>query len=273
MTGEEQLLADIKSLKIQGATNVALALLGALAKNPDKALGMKLAYARQTEPLAQNAVRFVFSGQNVQKRITTYKKLIADAKTKITTYGAGIIENNKTYVTHCHASTVTGALIAAHEAQKHVSVITTETRPRYQGRITAQELLDAGIKNVTMIVDSAAASVFATLDISAVLVGADVLCRDGFVNKIGTLGMVTLARAKNIPVYCFATLLKYDPTPVSRDRIEQRDPKEVWPSAPKTLTISNAAFDVIPYSLGISVVTQNGIIKGEDIWQTPTPTT
>ena len=70
-----QLEKDIKNLKIQGATNIALTTLKGLSlaveglkkedfPDPDKFLQKevsRLAFARPTEPLAQNALRFIFS--------------------------------------------------------------------------------------------------------------------------------------------------------------------------------------------------------------------
>ncbi len=229
-----------------------------LAENPDKDIGTRLAYARPTEPLAQNAIKYIFAGENVAERISTYKRRIADAKRKIAQYGSGIIEDGKTYVVHCHASTVTNAIINAH---KNIHVFATETRPRFQGRITAGELADAGI-DVTLIVDSAAASVMQNAD--AVFVGADLLSDNGFLNKIGTYAIALAAKAHSVPVYCFSTILKYADKPV----IETRDAKEIWPEAPERVKIENPAFDFTPYTLGVTIVTESGLIK--DPWQIPT---
>lgn len=260
MQTDEQILNDISSLKIQGATNVAIAVLDALERHPDKEFGMRLAYARPTEPLAQNAVRYIFSGENVAERIAQYKTLITDAKTKIAKNGSALIKEGQTYIAHCHASTLTNALIAAHNSGVAFNIIATETRPRFQGRITATELVGAGI-DVTMIVDSGAAAVIASKHIAGVLVGADVLSEHGFVNKIGTYGLALAAHAHNVPVYCFSTLLKYGPEPV----IEQRSPKEIWEDAPPSLKFLAPAFDVTPYDLGVTVITEVGIVEGAKI--------
>ncbi len=262
---EDQLIEDIKSLKIQGATNVALAILNFLSGVPAdrvKEIGERLAYARPTEPLAQNAIRYISSSPDIRTNIATYLSFIENAKQSIITHGASVLQKGKTYLTHCHASTVTAALLRAHD----VRVIATETRPLMQGRITARELLDGGLA-VTMIVDSAAASVLAdpARDIAGVLVGADLITQNGFANKIGTLAIVLAARAHNIPVYCFSTLLKYDPRPFDTGLIEQRDPKEIWPDAPAGLSVYAPAFDVTPYNTGVMFVTEAGIVKGQDI--------
>jgi ribose 1,5-bisphosphate isomerase len=282
MNPAQDVHTDIVSLKIQGATNVALAMLDTLTLTvrnaPDtpvttlKEIAESLAYARPTEPLAQNAVRSIFadSPKNAAAmlgKIATYTTYIKDAKKKIAAHGASLMQDGKTYLTHCHASTVTNAFLAAHAEGKKLSVIATETRPLFQGRLTVRELIDGGIDPVTLIVDSAAASALADpkRDIAAVFIGADLLTDTGFVNKIGSLAIVLAARAKSIPVYCFSTLLKYDPRPFDDSLIETRNPSEIWQDPPEKLSIFAPAFDFTPYASDISVITEAGLLRGEEV--------
>lgn len=284
MTPADRAYADIQSLKIQGATNVALAVIDALKQttmaSPDmsvrelQAIGTRLAYARPTEPLAQNCVRYVFANaadpQAIRAKLASTTALITDAKAAITKTGESVIHDRSTYLTHCHASSVTGIFLAAHLAGKHIGVIATETRPMYQGRRTAQELLDGGLTDVTMIVDSAAASILAdpARHVAGILVGSDLLTETGFVNKIGTFAIALAARQYNIPLFCVSTLLKYDPRPFDPSVIEKRDPKEIWADAPTGLTIEAPAFDYTPYFDGVTIITEAGMIKGSEIKET-----
>lgn len=285
MDTAQTILADITSLKIQGATNVALKALEALAatmtEEPDlppdrlKELGTKLAYARPTEPLAQNALRYIFADTPknagaLKAKIATYTSYIHDATKKIAEYGNSIVSDGATYLTHCHATTVTNIFLEAKKSGKNIHMIATETRPRFQGRLTVSELLDSGLTDVTMIVDSAAASVLADTKrkITGVFIGADLLTDTGLVNKIGTHAILLAAREYKIPVYCISTLLKYDPRPFSADLIETRDPKEVWPEAPANLTIFSPAFDYTPYFDGVTIITEAGMIKGSEVKET-----
>lgn len=278
----DQLVSDIQHLTVQGATNVAIALLDHLAEtiaaSPGIAtselqeIGTRLAYTRPTEPLAQNALRYIFDeqqedAQTIKEKDGAYKTLITDAKKAITAHGSSLMHDGATYLTHCHASTVINVFLRAHREGKRIKVIATETRPLMQGRLTVKEMLDGGIQDVTMIIDSAAASALSdpARSISAVLIGADLLSEHGLVNKIGSLAIVIAARARNIPVYCFSTLLKYDPRPFTPGRIETRDPKEIWPDAPKNLTIYAPAFDYTPYQAGVTIVCENGAIAGNSV--------
>lgn len=277
---------DIKSLKIQGATNIALSTIDGLTNainllekqpidDPHRFLYeqvTKLAFARPTEPLAQNALRFIFSEKqkdikNYLHKGDQYRSMIKDSKKKMGEYGSNLIQNGGTYLTHCHSSTVTDMFIHAHRQGKKFSVITTETRPLYQGRITAKDLLQAGIKSVTMIIDDLATSIILEnkIKISAVFIGADLLSEKGFVNKVGSHGIAFCAAEKHIPLYCTSILLKFDPKPFTGDIIEKRSSAEIWPDSPSELRFYSPSFDFIPYSDNISIVSEAGTIGGDRI--------
>ncbi|OGG00702.1 hypothetical protein A3D78_04295 [Candidatus Gottesmanbacteria bacterium RIFCSPHIGHO2_02_FULL_39_14] len=277
---------DIKNLKIQGATNIAFAVLDGLTLsentlkhqiNLDPHIylleqSIRLAFVRPTEPLAQNAVRFIFqkkqtSAQDYLKLGSQYKKMISEAKNKMGKFGADLITDGGVYLTHCHSTTVTNMFITAAKQGKKFQILVTETRPLYQGRITAQELLEAGIDHVTMIIDDVATSLLLKniMNIKAVFIGADLLSQEGFVNKVGSLGIAFAARENQIPVYSMSILLKYDPRPYTDDLLERRESMEIWPDAPKDLKFHSPAFDYIPYDNNISIISETGLLKGAQI--------
>lgn len=275
----DQVVHDIKSLKIQGATNVALASLDALAhlirERPSIScyeltrIGERLAFARPTEPLAQNAIRYVSQGctNDARERIEQYKGFIEYGKRIIPGVGADLLVDGGVYLTICHSSTVVHLFEEARKTGAYFSLYVAETRPRYQGRITAKELLDAGFDDVTMIVDDVAVSLIegrrGTVD--AVFIGADLLTQKGFVNKIGSLAVVAAAYRKKIPVYVVSTLLKYDPLPFSPTHIEQRSYEEIWPDAPDNLLFYAPAFDYVPFFGNVKIISEVGIITGRQL--------
>lgn len=263
----DQIESDIKSLKIQGATNVALAVLDTLEKNPDKEVGMRLAYARPTEPLAQNAVRYIFSGENVTDRITEYKRYITDAKQRIPEHGKNLLVDGGSYLTICHSQTTIDLFGKARAMGAMFSMYVAETRPLYQGRLTANDLLKAGFEDVTMVIDDVAVSLIEGRKgkIDAVFVGADLLSDTGFVNKVGTLAVIAAATRKHIPAYCLTTLLKYDPRPYDPTVIETRSQDEIWKDAPKKLNFYAPAFDYVPYTENVRLVTEVGILPGDQV--------
>jgi ribose 1,5-bisphosphate isomerase len=151
---------------------------------------------------------------------------------------------------------------------KEFSVICTETRPAYQGRITAREMVELGVQTM-FIVDSAARTYMGDVDV--VFTGADALTSEGnIVNKIGTSGIAVLANEARKPFYVVSELLKFDPETLFGvyERIEQRNPTEVWSEAPKGLSVRNPAFDVTPSRYVHGLICEEGIISPQSIVET-----
>jgi ribose 1,5-bisphosphate isomerase len=277
----------IKTLQIQGARNVAVAAVKAIqdlsenTKSKNKAQFLDelkeaqniLAKSRETEPLMRNALNIIITKSKDSKteKVAELKKLLVSnaenfladldkSRERTAEIGSKRIRNNSTVFTHCHSSTVTRLLAKAKKEGKNFRVICTETRPAFQGHITARELIDLGIET-TFIVDSAARTFINEVDI--VLVGADAITSEGnVVNKIGTGGIAVLANEARKPFYVVSELLKFDPETLSGDyeKIEQRSPDEVWSEAPKTLNVHNPAFDVTPNRYINGLICEEGII-------------
>jgi ribose 1,5-bisphosphate isomerase len=277
----------IKTLQIQGARNVAVAAVKAIqdlsenTKSKNKAQFLDelkeaqniLAKSRETEPLMRNALNFIITKSKDSKteKVAELKKLLVSnaenfladldkSRERTAEIGSKRIRNNSTVFTHCHSSTVTRLLAKAKKEGKNFRVICTETRPAFQGHITARELIDLGIET-TFIVDSAARTFINEVDI--VLVGADAITSEGnVVNKIGTGGIAVLANEARKPFYVVSELLKFDPETLRGDyeKIEQRSPDEVWSEAPKTLNVHNPAFDVTPNRYINGLICEEGII-------------
>jgi ribose 1,5-bisphosphate isomerase len=146
------------------------------------------------------------------------------------------------------------------------SAICLETRPRFQGRITAKELSEHGIPT-TMVVDSAVESVIR--EATMALVGADsVLSTGDLINKIGTATVAQVAYDAEVPFLCCAELYKFDPlTLFGRvTQIEQRDPKEVAdPKEFSKVAIRNPAFDRTPAKHISAYVTEKGVVSPQSL--------
>lgn len=279
MDSAQQVIDDIVSLKIQGATNVALAVLDALSKavsaKPDLScyeltrLGERLAYARPTEPLAQNAVRYISAGgtAEVKKRISNYRQFIEEGKRAIPGKGVRLLADGGSYLTLCHSSTTVKLFTEARRLGAYFSLYVAETRPRLQGRITAVELLEHGFDDVTMVIDDVAVSLIEGRigKIDAVFIGADLLTKKGFVNKVGSLAVTAAAKRRHIPVYVLSTLLKYSPGTFSQEMIETRSQEEIWADAPVNLQFYAPAFDYVPFLSNVHVVSETGVIPGGKI--------
>jgi len=247
---------DIKSIKIQGARNVARSALYAYSLFPKASSKKKLLKLRPTEPMLARVLEEMDG--------SSYKEVLShfdSAQEKIDKAAMKLIKNNYVIFTHCHSTNVTGALIYAKEKGKKFEVYNTETRPLFQGRKTAKELEKNKIK-VTMFVDSAINIALdkkqGTRNVDIILIGADALLKNGVINKVGSSMIVQLAKIHKIPVYVVADSWKFSKTKVP---IEQRKLNEVWDRAPKNIKIKNPAFEFIDKKYIKGIVSELGVLK------------
>ena len=282
----------IRKLEVQGARNVAIAAIKALqtlaeqtkAKNKTAFLNeLKKAQAvlfasRETETLMRNAIRWIITqtqdsdkekvdalSQTVISNASLFLKNLEASRERTAEIGAKRIRDGSVVFTHCHSSTVTRLLAKAKADGKNFKVICTETRPAFQGRITAKEMVELGVET-TFIVDSAARSFMGNVDL--VIVGADAITSEGnVVNKIGTSTIAVLASEARKPFYVVSELLKFDPETLQGEfeKIEQRKPSEVWKEAPERLKVQNPAFDVTPSRYIHGLICEEGVIAPQSI--------
>ena len=282
----------IRALEIQGATNVAIAAVNALSEqiqlseevdrdsilsHIDEAKEILFA-SRETEPFMRNAIRYVEwrlrTGEwrdkeelrelvhGVSEGFLEDFRAATDTLVKV---GTRRINSDTVVLTHCHSSAVSQVFVEAKRNGVDFRVICTETRPKYQGRITAGEMLEAGI-DTTMIVDSAMRNFLKEADL--VLVGADAITSEGnVINKIGTSQLALAADEARVPLYVVSTLLKFDPQTIHGEYevIEERSPDEIWPDAPEGLKIRNPAFDVTRREYIHGIVCEEGVISPHSI--------
>ncbi|MBD3252345.1 hypothetical protein GF386_01290, partial [Candidatus Pacearchaeota archaeon] len=164
---------DIKSVKIQGARNIAKAAFKAYQMYPTSSSRRKLLALRPTEPMMKNVLELAdkLSEKEILEHFDTSQE-------KINNYIYKLIRSKDVLFTHCHSTNVINALIYSRKKGKKFEVYNTETRPLYQGRKTAKELIKNKI-NVTMFVDSAIGVALSneqgTKKTDKIFIGADVL--------------------------------------------------------------------------------------------------
>ena len=249
-----QICKDIKSIKIQGARDIAKAGLKAYNLQPSKSSKKKLLSLRPTEPMLEKVL-------NQTNKLSTQEIFnhFQEAQDKINQNVLKKIKKKKVIFTHCHSTNVTQALINAKKKRKNFEVYNTETRPLYQGRKTARELRKAGIK-VTMFVDSALGVALSkeqrTKKTDIVLLGADALTKKGVINKIGSEVIARIAHQEKIPTYIVADSWKYSKKKIP---IENRSLNEIWDKAPKNIKIRNPAFEFVDKKYLTGIVTELGV--------------
>ncbi len=285
----QEVCRRIRELRIQGAENVAFAALKGFTSYSSKVQAVskesflkalesarsEVFATRPTEPMMRNFINYALDRVKMSKseKVPELKKLVKDTarlltesrekdKEAINKFGMGLIREDSNVYTHCHSSTVTNMLKAAHGSKKF-TVYSTETRPLFQGRITAKDLAGAGVP-VIHAVDSCAAIMLSKC--SAMIIGADAISADGSViNKVGSGMFAQIAASKNIPVYVCASSWKYDPETVHHhESIEHRETKEVWANAPENVKILNPAFEVIGKKCITAIVSELGVLWPDD---------
>ncbi|NVM36787.1 MAG: S-methyl-5-thioribose-1-phosphate isomerase [Candidatus Lokiarchaeota archaeon] len=297
----KQLLEDaqkIKSLEIQGASNVAISAIDFLSNYAKRlkcenieACFKKLYEAqvilidtRPTEPAMKNGLKFIMNKLEQEKEsiineyisdiIEKYKNLYCDmlqnSKKRIAEIGSRRIPSSSqkfNVMTHCHSSLVTGILLAAKKQGKNFKVINTETQPRLQGRKTAIRLLKAGIR-VIHVVDSAMRWAVRHYQVDLILIGADSITSEGtIINKIGSRLLALVAHEEHVPFYVASPLLKYNPeTNLGLlETIEMRDPQEIWENPPMGIKILNPAFETVSRRYIDGLITEAGIFASSHV--------
>ncbi len=209
----------------------------------------------------------------------------AQACRRIGEFGAPLIADGATVLTHCNAGwlafvdwgSALAPVYAAHRAGKKVRVLADETRPRCQGaNLTAWELSQEGVP-VEVIADNAAGLLMRRGQVQLVITGADRIAANGdAANKIGTYEKALCAKASGLPFYIAAPLSTFDLKCPNGDAIpiEERSADEVLyvygrddagafsrvRVAPQGVSARNPAFDVTPAELITGLITEKGII-------------
>ena len=284
---------DIRNMRIRGAGQIARSAVEALeitarASNAKDVKGFldELTNASQvllrTRPTAvslPNGIRYVMhrvttvaaSSKSVDEirgvAVEAAKTFIENAKTaveRIGEIGARRIKDDDVLLTHCNSSAALSVMKSAWATGKKFEVFVTETRPRFQGHITATELRKTGIP-VTMILDDAVR--YFMQEVDKVIVGADAITANGaLVNKIGTSMVALAAHEAKVKVYAAAETYKFSPETMIGDlvRIEERDSNEIISQKELerigSIKVRNPAFDVTPPDFIDLIITEWGII-------------
>jgi ribose 1,5-bisphosphate isomerase len=208
---------------------------------------------RPTEPMLVNALNLV---NHIPK--DSILAHFGFAQGKINKFAFRVIGRKKKIYTHCHSTNVIKAVIFAKKHGKKFEVLNTETRPLYQGRLTAVELAKNKIK-VTDFVDSAMDEAVEEADL--ILLGSDAILSSGVINKIGSGAIAELAYLHKKPVYIVADSWKFSPKNV---KIEERNFHEVWKRVPKHIKVRNPAFEKIDKKYITGIISEYGILSFGD---------
>lgn len=289
----QEIAEDIRSMRTRGAGRIARAAVKGLrivlekskTKNVSKLL-RDVAKAAQllfeTRPSAvslPNGLRYFYtrfeSKAQKLKDITKLKvegqrianafiEMSNNAVKTIGQIGSRLIDSGDIIFTYCNSATAVGVLKTAFDMGKEFTVFVPETRPKYQGHITATWLDDAGIP-CSIITDNSIRFLIGRAN--KVFVGADAITANGaVVNKIGTSLVALTANEARVDFYVAAESYKFSPATMAGElvEIEERDISEVIPletlSQWKHVDVRNPAFDITPPEYIDAIITEQGII-------------
>lgn len=275
----KEVIVAIKNMTVRGAPAIGVSaafgmvLASINGENLDK-VALEIKAARPTAVNLFWAVdRVLASDDPLNEALKMYREDM-DTNRAIGKYGAEIIDNGDTILTHCNAGalacvdygTALGVIRAAYTQGKNINVICDETRPRGQGAsLSVWEMQQENIP-VKLIPDAASGFLMSQGLIDKVVIGADRIARGGVVNKVGSFMVALAAKHHNIPFYVAAPYSTFDNEISIFDTvIEQRDGDEVryYGGAricPEGTEVINPAFDITPKELVTGIITEKGII-------------
>lgn len=280
----------IASMEIRGAGRIARAAAKALAdyagsldvasldefNREMRRAAETIAFARPTAVSLPNAVRLVMrydadtlegAREQVMGNARDFIERSERAVVRIGELGAHRVRSGDTILTHCNSSAALSVITTAHREGKDIRVIATETRPRFQGRLTARHLSDHGIPT-ELIVDSAVRYFMRDADLA--VIGADAVAVNGsLVNKIGTSQIALAAHEARVSVMAAAETYKFHPRTILGEyiEIEERSSDEVLLAELQrempNVRVRNPAFDITPRDYIDLIVTEVGAIPPE----------
>jgi methylthioribose-1-phosphate isomerase len=289
----EMIIRGAPAIGVAAAMGVALGVLHASPTDLDRQVDTICETLARTRPTAVNLfwainrMKRLYESlhgrpfEEIQKRLVEESRLIKQEDIAINQaigrYGAPLVPDGKTILTHCNAGalatagygTALGVVRAAIDSGKQVDVFADETRPFLQGaRLTVWELQRDGIPT-TLITDNMAGHFMKSGRIGCVVVGADRIAANGDVaNKVGTYTVAVLAKENGVPFFVAAPISTLDLSLASGDQIpiEQRAAAEVTQVfghqvAPEGTVVQNPAFDVTPARYVTAIITERGIAR------------
>ena len=132
-----------------------------------------------------------------------------------------------------------------------------------EGRKLATQLAAGGIE-VVHTFDTAMALLLS--ECAVAFMGADIIRKTGLVNKAGCFPLASMCRELCVPLFSLAGTEKIVP----EDRLlefekHERPGQEVWDDAPSGVRVLNLQFELVPFTMISSLVTEDGLLHCDDM--------
>lgn len=203
--------------------------------------------------------------QALRHSLASFRSHIQHSTASLCEQALDVIPAQASVLTYSNSGTVTAALQYAFMHGRLKRVLLSESRPAYDGRLQALELLRHGIP-VEFSIDMALFERLSEADV--VLVGADAVTSQGVCNKLGTHPLALLAQQQHVPMFSLCTTGKFLPaTALPFLHIADHPSQEVWAEAPVSLRVTNRYFDTTPLACLRGVVSEEGLHTAEALHQ------
>ena len=200
------------------------------------------------------------SGEKLAKSLLEYLETWNNSHQKIAASLTGMMQLNKSKVLlHSNSATIHDLFrfLVAHHYQ--VEVFQTLSAPNNEGLKQAKEVSGAGFR-VTLMTEASIGLIFNELDM--IVLGADIIHKQGFINKTGSLAIALMAQYFKKPLYVVADSRKiwqqqYGTMPSFNNL---QDPYEIASIENEGIHILNYYFEEVPGKLVTGYVfEQSGI--------------
>jgi len=259
-------VAAIAANRESGASELSAEVVALLREavetaTPVEPVARALVRAQPSMAPVWNAVRAALTGGG-PSGLERYAQHMGRANTALIRYGSALLAadipaERLELVTLSFSGTV-AALLEELGARQPIAVSCADGLPALEGRRLAVRLSAAGLP-ITFYSDAALAQALEGAD--AVLVGADAVTPDWFLNKSGTRMLAAAAAQHGVPVYVCATRDKFLSTAVgTRLTVRDESPDEIWPSPPPLVTVRNRYFERTPLDLVSAVISDSGVL-------------
>jgi len=191
--------------------------------------------------------------QETEKELNGNLKTISESGSRlITSFNKVLTISNSTIVRHIFEH--------ADKLKRKFEIYCLKSDPPLEG-VKLAELMNKRNIKTTIVADSQAGVALSEMNI--VLLGADRLYEDGFVNKAGTLAVCLLAKHYNVPVYLAVETIKILKESERSIKPVERDPAEVY-NGNKNIDVLNSYYEKIPLNLVNKVICEEGVFETSD---------
>lgn len=161
------------------------------------------------------------------------------------------LEKAQTVIILSRSGTVLKFLKLWLQKNKKLRVVVCESRPKFEGRLMAEEVAANGIK-VELITDAMLGLYVSKID--SAIIGADAVLKNGnVVNKVGSKALALFCQEYKKPFYVVTSKSKFSKKIIFKPRKE--NPKEIWDKKVKNLSVSNVYFEEIEKKLITKIFT------------------